>query len=606
MDEKKQVNIDDLIIWTDNPRHGLHDSKDQYLETDVINILIDVVGQDKMYNLAKDICQFQGLMGNILPVVVNNDNQFCVYDGNRRISAFKFLRNPTIISNSELRNKIVNLVNGKDLSFLDKVDVLVTSKENALTLMDKMHTGEQNGVGILPWDSYVRDISLVSRGRNPFYPHAFRIAKLLEIKKKKDFIIPYTNLNRLFGSTYLKEIFEIKELSEIYQVQIKEAISELIKYKTYRKFTSFSREFNIMDTGEEKDSDKPIRRFCEWYLERKKSKNKFCIKISPVEIYCDREYSFDLHDLRILDVNNNEVKYTFDDLYIQYVDPSAKKRDCIDCKVLGEWKIQVSYKGNESESIVKVVDLAKPDVVFDEKAFTVQFGNSIALPDLVVRALNSHREDMASTLQVSALDGALINNLVFTQKNSVGEYALSFQFNNEGKLYAIRKTIKVIDPIQPMYGVINDARPFVFTGGMRITFSDYVARLINEINNIWGLNYSNMICCSVRSVVELSLDALREKGIISPESDNLEVRLNEFKNYLSKRGVEQICRKFPEIFRFKNEKNFIENLDIDSLKAILHLGAHKGAARVDMSILLEKCQKQISVLLAYIETLIGT
>ena len=89
--------LSELTIWSDNPRHFTENLTESGIkEEDIINILIDIVGEGKMYNLIEDIVASRGLMGNILPIIVEKDDKYLVYDGNRRISSLKLLNNPDI------------------------------------------------------------------------------------------------------------------------------------------------------------------------------------------------------------------------------------------------------------------------------------------------------------------------------------------------------------------------------------------------------------------------------------------------------------------------------------------------------------------------------
>ena len=84
------VRVNDIYVWSENPRHADEIDDHNIPESEVINILINIVGHDYMYNLANDILN-DGLMGNLKPVVVEKDAKLLVYDGNRRIAAIKLL-----------------------------------------------------------------------------------------------------------------------------------------------------------------------------------------------------------------------------------------------------------------------------------------------------------------------------------------------------------------------------------------------------------------------------------------------------------------------------------------------------------------------------------
>ena len=68
------IEVNELRIWSDNPRYGNAEHMDSLMdEATAINVLADVVGEQKMFALAKDIIEKGGLLGNTLPTVVLTD-----------------------------------------------------------------------------------------------------------------------------------------------------------------------------------------------------------------------------------------------------------------------------------------------------------------------------------------------------------------------------------------------------------------------------------------------------------------------------------------------------------------------------------------------------
>ena len=317
MSERKWVKTNFLKIWSDNPRHGLQTENSKDLtEAQIINILIEVVGENKMFNLAKSICEEGGLIGSTNPVVVLNNIYYCVYDGNRRISCIKFLKDPNIIESDSLRDKIKDLLNKFDVSFLDDVFVYETSEEDALRIMDTMHTGDQDGIGIIAWDSYQRDVSLVKRNKKPMYSNAYTIASMLGYRKKSDFVIPYTDLDRLFSSQYLKNTLNFK-VEKSNKDKIEDIILFLLKYKSELNFKSFSREFN--QTSVASSEDVPMQRFCNWYLDQKKGKSQYAVYAHSITLFEDEEYKDELLNIKVFDSEGVEIKVEPTDIKIYYI-----------------------------------------------------------------------------------------------------------------------------------------------------------------------------------------------------------------------------------------------------------------------------------------------
>lgn len=239
----ENLNIDNINIWTDNPRTGRVMS-----ERNAINTLIDVVGEKKMINLAKDIQQY-GLSPVELPVIVNENGNNNVYDGNRRLTCLKIWKHPELVDNERIKEKFSEILNDGSGLIPSTIRVYVTNKNEALQLMDRAHSGEQEGVGRISWNSYQRDISLIQRGLTPFYPISYFVSTNLNMIRESDFngYPKYTDIERIFGSPAIKNflgITEYKDLTEEEINKIKNLMRDLKIYKTEKRFNSFSREFN--------------------------------------------------------------------------------------------------------------------------------------------------------------------------------------------------------------------------------------------------------------------------------------------------------------------------------------------------------------------------
>jgi hypothetical protein len=298
MSEWKFVPLSDLVVWSDNPRHGMQlEEGEEHREEEVINILVDVVTPKKMFNLIKDVFARKGLNGNVVPVAVESGGKYYIYDGNRRISALKLLKRPSIIENADLKRNVEELVGTADVSFVDQVFVYVTNDAEAIELMDRTHSGEQDGVGVIPWEAYQRDISLVRRGKGAMYPAAFTAAKTLGYLKRREFKIPYTDLDRLFSSKTLKDCFGIGQMTDAYSSQIQEAGKYLLQYKSVKRFQSFSRHFNITGTG---TSNGPIQQFCDWVKETWKPRPDYVIQVSTSELFANQRFHLDIGKIEVL------------------------------------------------------------------------------------------------------------------------------------------------------------------------------------------------------------------------------------------------------------------------------------------------------------------
>ncbi len=604
MKEKKRVNLEKLRIWSDNPRAGLiMTDKSDYTENQIINVLIDVVGEDKMYKLANDIVESKGLLPNVLPVVVFKDDNYYVYDGNRRITCLKILFNPNIIESQSFKNKITDLShNCFDKDRYKQVEVYVTDETEAYFIMDRTHNGEFGGVGTISWDSYQRDISLAKRNLPTIYDVAYKISVLMGFKAKSDFKnIFYTDINRIFGSKLLKQTFCIEKYEYGELLNIKDAMDALIEYKKIMNIKSFSRYFNIIDSGNEDELDKPMRKFCNWYKETKNNQGKFILKANDIELYEDENFTLDKLEFTIIDENGNQVIWsTLDnEIVINYFTPQGKCVKDVDMKLYGKWGIQFIYKGNEKVCSLKVKPLEKIKIEFENNPYVVKEGNSVDLYS-IFKAYGKHGEDISNDIRFELKTIGEMKENVFLGTNKVGQYDIVCTYNN-----TISKSLTIIveENVQPIGTSISD-RVFVFDSKINITFDYTVCQLISELNNdnFSVEKYPYIFCCSVRSIVELILNYLSSHSIICFSSRELKARIKEMIEYYIKIGISKLCTNFPTVFHsYNNCINSLKAINIENMAAMLNLGAHSSGQSLNVNSLIEVCKKIISQFIVYAE-----
>lgn len=123
---------------------------------------------NKLLHLASDIA-INGLHPTELIVVSpvhEGADGYTVREGNRRIAAIKCMRDPTIIPNvfPTLREKFSEL----DFDGIDAVRCYVSSDEEEIArLIETRHTGQNGGVGVIPWSSEQRSRFVSMRSGKP-------------------------------------------------------------------------------------------------------------------------------------------------------------------------------------------------------------------------------------------------------------------------------------------------------------------------------------------------------------------------------------------------------------------------------------------------------
>lgn len=608
MSSRLYLKINELVVWSDNPRNGFMNDGASLSERDIINLLIDVVGDKKMFNLAADIFNSGGLNGNVVPTVVLKNGKYLVYDGNRRISAIKMLMSPDIIENTVLKDKIVTLVEGKDLSFLNEIFVYETSEEEAIELMDKTHIGEQEGVGVIPWDAYNRDISLVKRNQNPKYQHSYKIAIVLDWKRKKDFSIPYTDFQRLFSSKALLNAFKIKALDEVNKDNIVAAVDALLLFKKQFNFSSFSRYFNITDSDDDIESAKPINTFISWWQEQQKGKSTFVIKIDKKELFTDSVLNNDLSFIHIYERNKPDVElnYEKEDLNLSYIDPTGKTQKSFNQSVGGKWTIEVFYKGvSETGEIFVRTPRETPEVSFIDGLLFVKKGETLDLRTTVRYSKSIHDNNMTLTSVKSVGEkDALLNDFILSSQNDIGIYTISYTFDNDGEEYSKNAEIRVVSNKNKLSGQVVEI-PFEFMGNPNISFNSGVVELMKEINELWvSGNYRFVIACSARAVAELSFDFIYQRNNnIFALNDGFEAKVIKLADYYLNNQNDLTMLSNKLAISFHTMQNQLQNLkdNASGLNATVNLGAHKSATIMDSRDLFDKIHTYITLIVQIAE-----
>lgn len=223
--EYRSVGISEILNFVENPRHDVGIN-----EIDTIKKLINKVGSQYMYNLAKDIYE-NGLMRSNLPILVfdSKKNKYVVYEGNRRIACLKFLNAPTILSSIDkaLMKRIENLISNNQGVIETSVHCYITTEEQAFLMMKRIHSGEDKGRGLKAWSAKEKEI--FQERINKKKSTALIIVELSEKLLKKDItkVIDFSTIQRFFNTRKMKKTLGLDkgESSNITKEKI-----ELINY----------------------------------------------------------------------------------------------------------------------------------------------------------------------------------------------------------------------------------------------------------------------------------------------------------------------------------------------------------------------------------------
>jgi len=146
----KSIPVENLLVDLTNPRHDPAANQQLALAT---------IARDqgpKLVRLAESILE-RGLNRTELPIVTpaGQGEQYTVLEGNRRIAALKLLSIRSLSALIGLPHSLASQyarLHDRATSLPAAVDCVVMSREDAEHWIRIRHTGDNGGIGVIPWD----------------------------------------------------------------------------------------------------------------------------------------------------------------------------------------------------------------------------------------------------------------------------------------------------------------------------------------------------------------------------------------------------------------------------------------------------------------------
>lgn len=151
--EIKLIDIENLELDLTNPR-----SPDQKNQRAAIETLVKQSGA-KLIRLAEDIAKSSGLDPSQLPLVrpSNREEIYVVMEGNRRLAALKLIHNLALLNSLDIpkrtKDRFRHLHDAHSASLPKQILCSIISEEEARRWIYLRHTGVNDGVGVVSWDS---------------------------------------------------------------------------------------------------------------------------------------------------------------------------------------------------------------------------------------------------------------------------------------------------------------------------------------------------------------------------------------------------------------------------------------------------------------------
>jgi len=275
-----EVNIDDLYLWTENPRDPVELEKTDF---EIIQRAVkDSKAKWNLNKLVKEMGRHYDL--SELPTVVNTGGKFIVYDGNRRIAVLKYLQNKELYRN--LGGGLFFNDELKELRELKKIPCNICDKETALLNVERKHTN--NG----SWGPLERDYFLhIHRGKkkslflkfeeqtsgaiskNPKMNQRFIKEEVLTKKKLEEVGIGINSKGDLVANKKNEEIDEIIEkivsIAENSKISTRGENRGKLKDTLLQEYPDLKGKIRLFDNAEEKqtikiennfENEKPLRK----------------------------------------------------------------------------------------------------------------------------------------------------------------------------------------------------------------------------------------------------------------------------------------------------------------------------------------------------------
>jgi hypothetical protein len=211
----REIPLDLIKLDQENVRFGNDEAQNQREAIDLL--MADPEDARKLLRLAQHIAEF-GLDPTELQLVTpDDDGGFIVLEGNRRLTALKLLQRPDLCPSDKVFRGFLaahDLLAGGVPATL-QCSVVPTRAEGDMWIELK-HTGQNNGVGRVGWDSNIRDerrarqTGIESIGRQirnlvKDNPAIFTTKAISDVFK-----IPVTTITRLFSSLPAQNAFQLK------------------------------------------------------------------------------------------------------------------------------------------------------------------------------------------------------------------------------------------------------------------------------------------------------------------------------------------------------------------------------------------------------------
>ncbi|QSD35763.1 hypothetical protein H5A40_00885 [Pectobacterium brasiliense] len=209
----KTIHINNLLLDLDNPRFP----RIVESQREALNLMIELQS-DKIELLASDIAKF-GLDPSERLIIYKNElsedtKAYTVAEGNRRLTALKLLQEPDLSENERTKSRIKKIIQ-TSIQLPKEIDcVIFDSPEEFEHWINLKHSGQNNGVGRVRWDTVEQGRYQSKHGNSSFGSQFWQFLEneksLPDSISKNKNILKLTNITRMLDDPYVRDVLGLE------------------------------------------------------------------------------------------------------------------------------------------------------------------------------------------------------------------------------------------------------------------------------------------------------------------------------------------------------------------------------------------------------------
>lgn len=335
-----------------------------------------------------------------------------------------------------------------------------------------------------------------------------------------------------------------------------------------------------------------------------------------------KKYLMDLDFLSVNEINKNEFdeitiasarKFIKRDFYFKDKVNITIDVDKVNYSIFGETRsipiVNQDSQSNVSNSITPAtIQRARLEISSSFEKFIIPT-DQIDLKKYITEAIDSHGHQIP-VAEIAIMDGdEIIAGGILASITSPCRKFIEFRYiDPQTKLVAKSLTLLFEMPAANIITEDKDSKLINIPGhkDYKINYDENVNRLVDQINKLDIDGYLEVISCSLRTILELSVDSIatssKTSKILNIEN-GLEEKINEIVTYATNKSVLKLISQASTI-SFHTLKNKLNSTDFGKVVSTAHLCAHKAGTYVTKEDI-KSLAKQIGIFIVIVNEILG-